>query len=80
MGFLPSVAVGDFSKVMHKHLTIVSASNGYDCFPSAINLLTNKTVTVMPLIGKVIAFENLAEEFQSLNSTDLKYRSVIINL
>ena len=77
-----NTVAGNFpiTKITQKHLNISGIYNGCGNYPSAINLVATNKVNVENLIEKTISFDNLDQELQSLESTDLGYKSLLVKV
>lgn len=77
-GFLPIKATADCARIHAKQLTLTTCNNGCGYYPSAINLLINKTVRCEKRLGERIKLEGLLEKLEKLTHAELKYKSIII--
>lgn len=77
-GFLPVNAVADCSIISSKQITLITCNNGCGYYPSAINLLINKTVRCEKRIGERIKFDELAGKLEQSTLGELKYKCPIL--
>ena len=77
-GYVPPKSFADFEETFNKQLTINTVNSGYGCFPAAINLLANKTVSVNGSMSEKDPFDKLDTIFANTKEEDLIRKSKLI--